>query len=144
MVRIAELAARTGVSPRRLRHYEAHGLLAPARDARGWRDYAIEDVFLVEAIDALVGSGIPVDLALQVFRSREHGSARDDVGDEVLDAITAYFRQLDARVRCLQRNRDALAGWLATHGIPVTGATGSAAPNSPTLDGCPTTAAPPT
>jgi DNA-binding transcriptional MerR regulator len=39
-MRISELALRTGVSPHALRHYERQGLLRPARQPSGYRDYA--------------------------------------------------------------------------------------------------------
>ncbi len=51
-MRISELAARTGVSPHALRHYERLGLLAPERRPSGYREYAdsaVRDVrFIVE------------------------------------------------------------------------------------------------
>ena len=39
-MQISELAARCGVSPHALRHYERLGLLQPLRHANGYRDYS--------------------------------------------------------------------------------------------------------
>jgi hypothetical protein len=39
IVRVGELARRTGVTIRALRYYEAAGLVVPARLPNGYRDY---------------------------------------------------------------------------------------------------------
>ncbi|SHK84237.1 transcriptional regulator, MerR family [Pseudonocardia thermophila] len=57
-MRIGELAERTGVSQRSLRHYEQHGLLHSTRTANGWRDYDEPAVRRVRAITALLASGL--------------------------------------------------------------------------------------
>jgi len=38
---VGELAARTGVSARALRHYDAHALLPVERTANGYRDFRL-------------------------------------------------------------------------------------------------------
>lgn len=43
MYRIQEFAALTGLSADTLRYYEKEGLLAPARDANGYRIYSERD-----------------------------------------------------------------------------------------------------
>jgi len=128
-MRIAELAELTGVTPRRLRHFEARGLLSPARDERGWRDYDHHDRQRVDQINQLVSAGIPTDLALHLL-DRQGGAAeglppghggdalvRTTVSDELLADILAFYRQIDSRARCLAHNRDALAAWLNEHGV---------------------------
>lgn len=107
-MRISELAERTGVSPRLLRHYEARGLLCPARDAHGWRVYDEADRARVEQIRLLLDAGIPADLALRILQ--------DDLDAELLAEIRAFYERIDSRVRCLARNRDSLAAWLSEHG----------------------------
>lgn len=127
---IAELARLTGVTPRQLRHFETQGLLSPARDDRGWRDYDQRDRQRVEEINQLVSSGIPTELVLRLLNLQDSGEDpsrraddRDDVVgrrstyDGVLTDILAFYRQLDARVRCVARNRDALAAWLDERGV---------------------------
>nr|WP_206516770.1 MerR family transcriptional regulator [Brachybacterium saurashtrense] len=56
-VRIGELAARTGVSPRSLRYYEQHGLLDPERIASGQRVYTAVHESTVRRIQELFGAG---------------------------------------------------------------------------------------
>lgn len=57
-VRIGELASRTGVDPRLLRYYERQGLLHPAREANGYRDFDEADVAAVLWIRRLLGAGL--------------------------------------------------------------------------------------
>ncbi len=129
-MRIAELAELTGVTPRQLRHFETRGLLSPARDNRGWRDYDQRDRQRVEEINHLVSSGIPTELALRLLDvqdneeepSRRAHDRNNDVGprptyDDVLTDIVTFYRHLDARARCVARNRDALAAWLDKRGV---------------------------
>lgn len=56
-MRIGELAARTGVSERSLRYYEAQQLIAPARDLTGQRMFAASDVDNVIRIQELFAAG---------------------------------------------------------------------------------------
>ena len=58
-MKIGELSARSGVSPRSLRYYEEHGLIHAERGANGYREY---DEWAVEAaatIHTLFGLGFP-------------------------------------------------------------------------------------
>lgn len=58
-MRISELAAATGVSPRLLRYYEEQGLLEPERGPNGYREYADSDVVAVRHIRTLLDVGLP-------------------------------------------------------------------------------------
>ncbi|MGY4719972.1 MerR family transcriptional regulator [Naumannella huperziae] len=57
-MQIGELSARTGVSPRALRHYEEQGLLNPHRTSGGYRDYAEQDAGTVERIRVMLAAGL--------------------------------------------------------------------------------------
>lgn len=57
-MRIGELSARTGVSPRSLRYYEAQGLLASSRTPSGQRHYDDRHVERVGLIQAFLAAGI--------------------------------------------------------------------------------------
>lgn len=57
-LRIGELARRTGVREHLLRYYEAQGLLAPARSASRYREYAESDVVVVRRIRTLLAAGL--------------------------------------------------------------------------------------
>ena len=58
VVRIGELAERTGVSQRLLRYYEEQGLLWPVRRPSGYRDYDAADVERVRRIRTLLAAGL--------------------------------------------------------------------------------------
>ncbi|WP_433340183.1 HEAT repeat domain-containing protein [Streptomyces sp. CA-253872] len=67
---IGELARRSGVSARMLRHYEALGLVRPqGRSASGYREYSADDVRRVFHIESLRSLGLSL---------REVGRALDD------------------------------------------------------------------
>ncbi|MBT3151001.1 MerR family transcriptional regulator [Streptomyces sp. CHD11] len=57
-MRIGELSARTGVSPRSLRYYEQQGLLACERTPSGQRCYSDDHVRRVALIQAFLGAGM--------------------------------------------------------------------------------------
>jgi DNA-binding transcriptional MerR regulator len=60
-MRIGELSARTGVSIRSLRYYEAQGLIAPSRQANGYRDYSPLAVEQVETVKLYLHLGLSTE-----------------------------------------------------------------------------------
>ncbi|MEU1279864.1 HEAT repeat domain-containing protein [Streptomyces sp. NPDC005805] len=101
---IGEVARRSGVSARMLRHYESLGLVRPSeRTGSGYREYAAEDIRRIFHIESLRSLGLSL---------REIGLALDDpgfapaalVGDlvhrtrERIAAETELLRRLD-RIR---------------------------------------------
>lgn len=108
-LRIGELARRTGVSPRALRHYEAAGLIASTRAANGYRVYGEDAVTRVSNIRYLLDAGLTLD-DVSAFRSCLDGdmpsappSAR---GREIARERLAV---LDARIAAQTEARDRLA-----------------------------------
>ncbi|RKE16969.1 MerR family transcriptional regulator [Streptomyces sp. TLI_171] len=65
-MRIGELAAATGASPRALRHYEQAGLIRSERAANGYRGYDARTVVRVRNIRHLLAAGLTLD-DVQVF-----------------------------------------------------------------------------
>ncbi|WBO65821.1 MerR family transcriptional regulator [Streptomyces camelliae] len=65
-MRIGELAAATGASPRALRHYEQAGLIASERAANGYRAYDAGTAVRVRNIRRLLAAGLTLD-DVQVF-----------------------------------------------------------------------------
>jgi DNA-binding transcriptional MerR regulator len=112
-VRIAELAARTGVAARLLRYYEERGLLTPARDDRGWRSYDESDEARVGEIRGLIEAGLPTAAIVQLLGCvGDEPASQRRVTAELRAELTAVRDRLDSRIRCLARNRDALDSWL--------------------------------
>lgn len=113
-MRIGELAARTNVPPRLLRHYEDQGLIAPGRAVNGYRDYDEADVERVTRIRGLVDAGVPLRLVRRIlpYLTGPGETALADADPDLLAELERYHDVIDARVRCLARNRDALAAYL--------------------------------
>lgn len=59
LLRVGDLAARTGVSPRLLRYYENQGLLTAERSSTGQRLFDPADVDQVRHIRLLLEAGLP-------------------------------------------------------------------------------------
>ena len=55
---ISELAERTGLSTRALRHYEDRGLLVPERNSNGYRIFGDDDITSVAQIKAMIAAGL--------------------------------------------------------------------------------------
>lgn len=87
-----EMEARSGVARANIRYYEAEGLLTPARQKNGYRDYSEEDLAVLEKIKLLRRLGVTIE-ELKALRS---GSA--DLGTV-----------LDRRLAELGGERDAMA-----------------------------------
>jgi DNA-binding transcriptional MerR regulator len=60
-VRIGELAAITGTTPRALRHYEQAGLIASERAPNGYRTYGEHTAVRVRNIRYLLAAGLTLD-----------------------------------------------------------------------------------
>ncbi|ARX80898.1 MULTISPECIES: MerR family transcriptional regulator [Streptomyces] len=87
---IGEVARRSGVSARMLRHYESLGLLRPTeRTGGGYREYADEDIRRIFHIESLRALGLSL---------REVGSALDDPGFAPSALIDDLMRQTRERI----------------------------------------------
>ncbi|MEU1351472.1 MerR family transcriptional regulator [Streptomyces sp. NPDC005775] len=129
-MRIGEIAALVGLTPRAVRHYHQIGLLAePARRANGYRSYTVRDAVLLARIRRLTELGLGLDEVREVLA----GDAGRPLGDVLreLDAdLARQEREIRERRLRLARLRDgavmdgvgpvspALAGLLAAG--PVT------------------------
>lgn len=113
---IGELAARTGVPTRLLRYYEEQGLLEPSRLPNGYRSYSEGLIERVTQIRGLIDAGVPTKIIREILPCLDDPTTFHvfDSSPELIASLRSYHDQLDARVRCLARNRDALATYLAT------------------------------
>ncbi|GAA2101716.1 MerR family transcriptional regulator [Streptomyces albiaxialis] len=87
---IGEVARRSGVSARMLRHYESLGLVRPSgRTGSGYRAYAPEDIRRIFHIESLRSLGLPL---------REIGRALDEPGFEPSALVGDLIRQTRERI----------------------------------------------
>jgi len=114
-MRIGELASRTEVPARLLRYYEDQGLLTPDRQVNGYRDYAPDDVPRVLQIRGLIDAGVPTAIIRDILPCLEDPATirLRDPAPEVVAALERRRDQMDARIQCLTRNRDAIVNYLA-------------------------------
>lgn len=113
-MRIGELARLAGVSVRALRHYEQEGLIRPERAGNGYREYAEDAVGLVRQIRGMIENGLPTRLIREILPYLD-GPA--EVLPQrpcvyMIDEVARQRDQLDGRIACLTRNRDALDAYL--------------------------------
>ncbi|GAA3487089.1 HEAT repeat domain-containing protein [Streptomyces cremeus] len=87
---IGEVARRSGVSARMLRHYESLGLVRPSdRNGSGYREYAPEDIRRVFHIESLRSLGLSL---------RDVGRALDDPGFTPSELVADLIRQTRERI----------------------------------------------
>jgi len=74
IMKIGELAKRTGLSAHTIRYYERIGLLPFAdRDAGGWRDYDDSILVWIDFLDRLKTAGMPIREMLRYAKLRAEG-----------------------------------------------------------------------
>ncbi|WP_198375074.1 Cu(I)-responsive transcriptional regulator [Neoroseomonas rubea] len=121
---IGEAAARSGVSAKMIRHYEAIGLLAAARGANGYRVYAARDVAVLRFIRHARDLGFPLeDVRRLLALWQDHGRASAEVKRLALAHVVA----LESKAESLQRMAASLRH-LAAH------CQGDQRPDCPILD----------
>ncbi|AMB60085.1 MerR family transcriptional regulator [Microterricola viridarii] len=120
-MRIGELSSRTAVPARLLRYYEEQGLLSPERGYNGYREYPEAAVERVEQIRGLIDSGIPTRIIRQLLPCLSTGASSifiEKLDPDVVESLAEQQQQLDRRIGCLTRNRDAIARYLAAAAAP--------------------------
>ncbi|MDW8398364.1 MAG: Cu(I)-responsive transcriptional regulator [Acetobacteraceae bacterium] len=111
---IGEAAAASGVSAKMIRHYEAIGLLSPARLPNGYRDYGPREVQVLRFIRTArnLGFGLPeIRRLLALWQDRGRASA--EVRKIALDHIAELERkaaELSAMAATLRHLAEACHG----------------------------------
>jgi DNA-binding transcriptional MerR regulator len=105
---IEEAARRTGVTTHTLRYYERIGLLdPPARAPSGHRRYTEGDLGLIEFLNCLRQTGMPI-------RGMQHFMELARAGDETIPdrvaALVAHREALAEQLALLRRHFEALTG----------------------------------
>ena len=88
---IGDVARRSGVSARMLRHYDALGLVRPSgRSGTGYREYSDADTRRIFHVESLRSLGLSL---------RDIGRALDDPGFATSGLVDELIRQTEARLR---------------------------------------------
>ena len=108
-MRIGELASRTGVDPRLLRYYERQGLLHPAWEANGYRDFDEADVAAVFWIRRLLGAGLST-ATIAEFQAcvRYQGPPEAPGCQRLFDRLTEERARIDSAIAGLVASRAVL------------------------------------
>lgn len=123
-VRIGEVAAAAGVSPRALRYYEEQRLLTSERSPSGQRHYTGDAVGRVRWIQALFAAGLGSKVIADLLPCVQTGVAtpamlarlvaeRDRIDEQVRD-LTVTRDRLDAIIAAADRAADCRAGASST------------------------------
>ncbi|MEV5822789.1 MerR family transcriptional regulator [Micromonospora harpali] len=135
-MRIGSLADRTGTSRRLLRYYEEQGLIGSTRCANGYRDYAESCVDKVIQIRGLLDAGLPVRVIREVLPCTDTPRTIR-ISAATSDTIALLERERDRmteRIRCLERNREAISNYLEAirlETVQVTQQAGGSQPAKP-------------
>ena len=107
MITIGEAAARSGISAKMIRHYEAIGLVpAGTRTEAGYRLYSDKDVHELRFIKRARSLGFSleqIETLLSLWRDKGRASA------DVKAMAQAHVADLEVRIRELTDMRDTLA-----------------------------------
>lgn len=109
-MRISEIAAAAGTTPRAVRHYHRLGLLPePVRPGNGYRDYGMAELTRLMRIRWLADNGLPLGAVAAVF-ANEHGAS--DTEDLRAD-LAALHDEITQRITQLNRKQVGVARMLA-------------------------------
>ncbi|APE19737.1 MULTISPECIES: MerR family transcriptional regulator [Streptomyces] len=113
-MRIGELSERTGTPRRLLRYYEEQGLIVADRLPNGYRVYDASNVDRVMQIRGLLDAGLPTRIIKQILPclNKPRIIHFPDATPEMLATLENERDRMTERIRCLTRNRDAVAEYL--------------------------------
>jgi DNA-binding transcriptional MerR regulator len=110
---IGKVARLANVNVQTLRFYERKGVLPkPLRRLSGYREFPAETIGLVKVIKVLQKLGFSLREVKELLALRKVASI---TFGEISDRIRTKIREIDGRIRDLQRVRTGLADMLQTH-----------------------------
>lgn len=107
MLRVGDLASRTGVSTRLLRYYENQGLLAADRSSTGQRLFEKSAIGRVRHIRLLLGAGLPTRVIRDLLDCIQDPRHLEPCA---VPTLLEHLRDHDERIAELLSTRDALQG----------------------------------
>lgn len=123
MMKIGELATRSGLAASRIRFYEASGLINAQRQANGYREYPEQAVQTLSIISCAQQAGFSLDEIRRLLpdANRQQGWAHD----EMLASLQRKVGEIEAMQQRLMQNKAQLLAIIATiegkpEGMPCT------------------------
>ncbi|WP_315129081.1 MerR family transcriptional regulator [uncultured Actinomyces sp.] len=113
-MRISQISERTGIPARLLRYYEEQGLLAPARNASGYRDYDDRDVEVARRVRLLLDAGLSTATIRTVAPCLiERAGHLAPLCAEIIDDLKREQARIEASIMTLAASRDAIGAVIA-------------------------------
>ena len=113
-MRISQISERTGIPARLLRYYEDQGLLAPARNASGYRDYDDRDVEVARRVRLLLDAGLSTATIRTVAPCLiERAGRLAPLCAEIIDDLKREQARIEASIMTLAASRDAIGAVIA-------------------------------
>lgn len=116
LLRVGDLSARTGVSPRLLRYYENQGLLSAERSSTGQRLFEPAAAEQVRYIRMLLAAGLPSRVIRELLGCIHDPDRLDPCA---VPMLVEHLRAHDERIAELLGTRDALQGLIDSSAPPV-------------------------
>lgn len=107
LLRVGDLASRTGVSPRLLRYYENHGLVAAERSTTGQRLFEATAVEQVRYVRRLLEAGLPTRVIRELLDCIHEPGRLEPCA---VPTLVEHLRAHDERIADLLSTRHALQG----------------------------------
>lgn len=110
-MKIGELSKMTGITPSRIRFYEAEGLLPrPVRQGNGYRSYSIDAAALLNIIDNAQRAGFTLE---QIRRFLPQPQQRWD-HEGLVQSLKTRIAEIEAMQKQLEENRKELLTLVAS------------------------------
>jgi DNA-binding transcriptional MerR regulator len=107
MMRIGELAQRTGATTKAIRYYESLGLLPqPDRTASDYRDYGLDAIERVRFIKDAQAGGLTLTEIQSLVELKTAGQA---TCEHTIDLLHRHLADIDTQIRQLEAARSSLA-----------------------------------
>jgi DNA-binding transcriptional MerR regulator len=103
-MRIGELAARVGVTPRTIRYYESLGLLGPSqREGSGFRYYTEVELGRLQKINALKDLGLSLEEIATVIPLYYEDPSGLRGKRRILEILKAQLKETEEKIGALQQ-----------------------------------------
>lgn len=113
-MRISEVTHVTGIPARLLRYYEDQGLLHPARNSAGYRDYSEQDVELARRIRQLLNAGLSTATIRTVLPCLTERAGRlTPICTDLIADLKREQARIEASIDALTRSREAIGAVIA-------------------------------